>query len=945
MAQEHPAGGSNKTVLLFGDATESTTEGLAQLYQQAGSKPWLKSFLDKLVNNINAEIQSTAIDPALQDNLGHFSSLEELSERYQHNDDELGVVQAILLHAVQSGTLLQYVKREPNLIGPTSQTEWLGFSGGLLGLSALAIAEDFDQLHDACLEAGRFVFRVARLASVRSRAVENQPGSRGWAVLGVSADDLRNALDEFQDKAGIPDHKRAKLGVVGPGWNTVIGSPSVLRLIMNQCPAVKNLAKNPLPIKALQHTMNTLTTSDIDYMVGDCATFLERKLVCPNPRIWGMDNTEASYTNCRELLAAICSQVLARPLNIVQVVEKLNSKVGGAGAAKIIQVGPSSHASHVASVLKASGKDVSIQDQHSLVESETESFMTGRIAIVGMAGRGPGSDNVDEFWEVIMSKQDLCTEVPKDRFDVDDFYCPAHERGDKKCKMTTRYGCFMDNPGHFDSRFFHISPREALLMDPNHRQFLMSSYEALEMAGYSDGRTRATDPNRIAAFFAQATDDWHKQSHPSLGCDSYTLQGIQRAFGSGRLAWQFKWEGPTYSLDSACAGTTAAIHLAALGLLSKDIDMAVAGAANILSWPHSFTCLSDSGILSDTGNCKTFRDDADGYCRGDFVGAVVLKRLEDAIAHNDNILAVIAGSGRNHSGNSTSITTSDAAAQERLFRKVLRNAHASPDDVSYVEMHGTGTQTGDPAEIGAVANTFKHRRRSNGPLAIGGVKANVGHGEAAAGMAELLKCIMMFQKDIIPPQALMAHAHNPKFPPLLEINIEIPLEPKTFHKHRGPNKPRRILLNNFDAAGGNACLVLEDYNLPALRDREQSVDPRSSHNLVLSARTRSALSANKRKLVEWLQENPEVKTKDVAYTTTARWMHHPLRLAFTASSIPELIKRVESSDTDLAPSSLSNPPVVFVFTGQGSHYAGIGAELYYSSPVFHKMVVSVRGNL
>ena len=182
------------------------------------------------------------------------------------------------------------------------------------------------------------------------------------------------------------------------------------------------------------------------------------------------------------------------------------------------------------------------------------------------------------------------------------------------------------------------------------------------MAGYLDSQTRMTDHNRIATFFAQATDDWHKQSHPTLECDSYTLQGIQRAFGAGRLAWQFKWEGPTYSLDSACAGTTAGIHLACMSLLSKDIEIAVAGAANILSWPHPFICSSDSGILSDTGNCKTFRDDVDGYCRADFVSAGVLKRLKDARQHNDNILAVVAGSGRNHSSNSTSITTSDAGA-------------------------------------------------------------------------------------------------------------------------------------------------------------------------------------------------------------------------------------------------------------------------------------------
>ena len=168
-----------------------------------------------------------------------------------------------------------------------------------------------------------------------------------------------------------------------------------------------------------------------------------------------------------------------------------------------------------------------------------------------------------------------------------------------------------------------------------------------------------------------------------------------------------------------------------MSLLTNDVDMAVVGAANILGYPHSWTSLSKSGVLSDTGNCKPYRDDADGYCRADFVGAVVLKRLEDAEAQNDNILAVVAGSGRNHSGNASSITTSDAGAQERLFRKVMRSARVSPDDISYVETHGTGTQVGDPAEMEAITRIFKHRR-GHKPVAIGGVKANLGHSEAVS---------------------------------------------------------------------------------------------------------------------------------------------------------------------------------------------------------------------
>jgi zearalenone synthase (nonreducing iterative type I polyketide synthase) len=292
---------------------------------------------------------------------------------------------------------------------------------------------------------------------------------------------------------------------------------------------VRGLPKNELNIHALQHTV-TVSQADIDYIVGNSA--LLDTPILPDFRVWGMDDPEATYANWGDLLRAVVSQVLSLPLDITKVMSQLNAKLGSRHL-DVRVIGPSSHAPYIASALKAAGSTASLHYDKSLEQTQLPGL--GRIAIVGMAGRGPGSDNLEEFWDVIMSKQDLCEEIPKDRFDIEGFFCTEHR---DKCTTTTRFGCFMDKPGNFDSRFFHVSPREALLMDPGHRQFLMTTYEALEMAGYSDGQTKMTDPKRIAAFYGQSNDDWHIVSHYTLGCDAYTLQGAQRAFGKSKTPGQ-----------------------------------------------------------------------------------------------------------------------------------------------------------------------------------------------------------------------------------------------------------------------------------------------------------------------------------------------------------------------------------------------------------------------
>lgn len=715
-------------------------------------------------------------------------------------------------------------------------------------------------------------------------------------------------------KQGIPEVKKVRVAVIGQGWCTIIGPPSVLEKVLKQCPAVKNLTKQEMAVHALHHSLK-LTDAELDSVVGDSAL---------------LDLPVAAGT-WRSVVRAACEAILCKPFNIVEEVKSRAARITSTSV-DLNVIGVSPHDKFVADILKAAGKDVTTRYEHlmPLTIPMSPSSDSGKIAIVGLAGRSPSAEDLSDFWRIVITGQDVHKEIPADRWDMNEFFSATHKG---RCTTNARHGCFIDRPGAFDARFFNISQREALLMEPCHRLWLMCVYEALEMSGYSAGRTRATDPNRIGAFFGQSVDDWRANSH-QLGCDAYNMQGMQKAFGPGRVNFHFKWEGPTYQIDSACASSASAITLACQQLQARECDMAVAGGSTVMSSPHTFSALSRAGVLSTTGNCKTYRDDADGYCRGDFSGCVVLKRLEDAVAANDNVLAVIAASGRNHAGNAPSITTSDAGAQERLFRQVLRKAQVTPEEVAYVEMHGTGTQVGDLAEMTAVANTFKRAKGDKTPLRVGAVKANIGHTEAAAGIASLLKIVLSLQEEFLPPVAGMPHKLNPKFPDLKALQIDIPSQRAEF-KYTA-DKRRRVILNNFDASGGNSCLLVEDYVKPL----EKDADTRTSHTIAISSKTPLSHIENKKRLLNFLKASmDDHRVEDLAYTLSARRIHHPIRTAFAASSIKEVVSKLEADiKADAKAEKTSPPPVVFMFTGQGSHYAGMGSELYQTSPAFRNII-------
>lgn len=339
--------------------------------------------------------------------------------------------------------------------------------------------------------------------------------------------------------------------------------------------------------------------------------------------------------------------------------------------------------------------------------------------------------------------------------------------------------------------------------------------------------------------------------------------------------------------------------------------------------------------------CKTWDAEADGYCRADGIGSVVLKRLEDAEADNDNILGVILGAGTNHSAEAVSITHPDAVAQAELTRSIINRAGIDPLDVSYVEMHGTGTQAGDMEEIKSVTDVFApvtRRRPSNQPLYIGAVKSNVGHSESAAGITALLKILLMFQKERIPRHIGVKTTLNPKFPKDLDKrNVRIPFEEQPWPRVAG--KKRIAIVNNFGAAGGNTTIAIEEG---PIREPVGS-DPRSHHVVALSAKSKFSLKGNVEKYIAYLQANPEVSLANLGYTTTARSLHYNYRISMVASSVDQVVSqlksKVEAVDSLKPIPSNGGPAFAFAFTGQGASYKSMSIELFHELPYFRSQIL------
>lgn len=564
------------------------------------------------------------------------------------------------------------------------------------------------------------------------------------------------------------------------------------------------------------------------------------------------------------------------------------------------------------------------------------------IAIIGIGCRFPGGINDTEaFWKLLVEGRDAVCEVPADRWNVERFYDPEPGLAGKSI---AKRGGFLDNIDQYDPQFFGISPREAPYVDPQHRLMLETAWEAIEDAGIVLDLEKGTD---IGVFVGVSHTDYQViQGTPfdSSGIGSHSSTGSAHSIAANRISYTLNLTGPSVAMDTACSSALTAVHSACEYIWTERGHSALAGGVTVMITPGGFIGFSQASMLSPDGACKAFDADANGFVRGEGAGMVMLKKLSKAIEDGDLIQGVILGTSLNQDGHTNGISLPSPEAQARLVKDACADAGIDPTTVGFIEAHGTGTAVGDPIEATALSEALCENRPEDKPLAMGSVKTNLGHLETAAGVAGLVKAMLVLKHGQIPPSL---HFKTPS--PHIDfkaLKLRIPTEMEAFPETDGP---RIAGVNSFGFGGANShVIVAEAPKQPRVKlplDHPQRPWP-----IVLSARSENALKATAYRLSTWLEDHEKSNgtspvLPDLAYTLGARRNHHQYRMSFTARTAHEAIatlnafgvgQEVPNVKSGFSPRRETVARVGFVMSGQGPQWWGMGRELMKNEPVFRK---------
>lgn len=563
------------------------------------------------------------------------------------------------------------------------------------------------------------------------------------------------------------------------------------------------------------------------------------------------------------------------------------------------------------------------------------SMVTEPVAIIGMACRFPGASSPAELWQLLRGGVDAVTEIPADRWNADRFY---DEDASVPGKMNTRWGGFLERIDYFDAHFFRVSPREAPHLDPQQRMLMEVTWEALEDAGQVPGNLAGTSTGVFIGIMGSDYAD--TPMNDPLLVNFYTVTGHSRGIAANRLSHFFDFRGPSMSVDTACSSSLVATNLACRSLWSGESTLALAGGANVILSPEGTIWYAKAGLLAHDGRCKTFDSRADGLVRSEGVGVVVLKLLSRALADGDPIHAIIKGGAINQDGRSNGLTAPNRWAQEALIREACAQADVSPGQVSYVEAHGTGTALGDPIEAQALGAVLATDRREGDFCAIGSIKSNIGHTEAAAGVAGLIKVVLMLKHREIPP-SLHYRQPNPHIP-FAQLPLRVQQSLSQWPECTGP-----VLagVNAFGFGGTNAHLVVSEA--PKIEVAPAQASPDNAELLPLSARSPEALRALAQAYQRFLLDDARnISLRDICHTASVRRTHHEHRLTVVGNSHEDLAERLGSFVAGTPHPAISTGRVTqirraklaFVFAGQGPQWWAMGRRLLHDEEEFRGAV-------
>ena len=572
------------------------------------------------------------------------------------------------------------------------------------------------------------------------------------------------------------------------------------------------------------------------------------------------------------------------------------------------------------------------------------SLLKDRIAIIGVGCRFPGGVNdTESFWKLLVEGREAVSEVPPDRWNVERFF--DAEPG-LPGKSIARRGGFLERIDQFDPQFFGISPREAPYVDPQHRLILETAWEAIEDAGLVLDLEGGTD---LGVFVGISHNEYQgiqgtPWEHSGIGPHSPT--GCAHSIAANRISYCFNLRGPSIAMDTACSSALTAVHAACEHIRAGRGDAALAGGVTVIITPGGFIGFSQASMLSPEGRCRAFDASANGFVRGEGAGMVLLKRLSQALADGDPIHGVIIGTALNQDGHTNGISLPSSEAQARLVRDACADAGVDPSQIGFVEAHGTGTAVGDPIEAHALAQALCEERPAEAPLLIGSVKTNLGHLETAAGVAGLVKALLVLKHGRI-PASLHFETPNPNIDfAALKLRVPTVLEP-----FPASNGARMVGVNSFGFGGANAHVLLMEA--PARTQPEHvGIHSDRAWPLVLSARSEEALRSSASRLSAWLNERSNANGNspvlpDLAYTMGARRNHHSYRLTLVARSIEEVSREFNGyaagqqdckARMTFAPRQTRPPRIAFVMNGQGPQWWGMGRELIRYEPVFRQAI-------